>query len=58
MKVTENFERRLEMCCRLNGRHLTEIVFHTGMLFFSKIHISNKCFDLKFYVLFQIVFEL
>jgi len=27
-KATENVEKRLEMCCRENGRHLTEIVFH------------------------------
>ena len=52
------FDKRLEMCCRDNGRHLTEIVFHSRMLFFSKIHIFNECFDLKFDVLFQFVFEL
>ena len=49
-KVTENFEKKLKMCCRENGRHLTENVFHSRMLFFSKIHIFNKSFDLKYYV--------
>lgn len=29
MKVTENVEKRLEMCRRENGRRLKEIVCHT-----------------------------
>ena len=58
MKATENVEKILKMCCRENGRHLTEIDFHTYMLFFSEIQKSNKCFDTKFYILYQIVFEL
>ena len=28
-KATENVEKKLEICCRENGRHLKEIVFHT-----------------------------
>ena len=28
-KATENFEKILKMCCRKNGHHLTEFVFHT-----------------------------
>ena len=28
-KASKNVEKRLEMCCHENGRHLTEIVFHT-----------------------------